>query len=406
MRRALLATVLAVAACTALPAIQHATAASMASPGSRGHDISHPQCNLPKPAGGVFAIVGVNKGKAFTVNPCLADQYAWADRRKHDAGVYVNTGNPGPKSTNYWSKKGAKDPAKCVDAKSTTDPGCAYNYGWHAAEYAYKAARAAGVSKNRTWWLDVETMNSWVGNGIANAADLQGAFDYLRSKDVKEVGIYSTDYQWRTITGGYHASTAARYRAAWATFFTPKHAMEKAPLWQAGVAKQTRNGVEMTGLEVARERCRISFTGAPVRYGQFVVDGLDHNLVCDLPKATDDPCRALAPIPAGYTARFGTDGADRLVGSSKREILYGGAGADILEGRDGNDILCGGAGNDDLRGGDDDDLLYGGAGDDILSGGSGRDTMFGEAGTDELYGGSGSDRCSVESDQPLKACLT
>ena len=62
--------------------------------------------------------------------------------------------------------------------------------------------------RNRTWWLDVETVNSWNGDGIANAADLQGVVDLLRSKGVARVGLYSTAYQWRAITGGYTASSA------------------------------------------------------------------------------------------------------------------------------------------------------------------------------------------------------
>jgi len=407
MRRAVLASALTVALCSGWPGIAPAAAATMAKPGAIGHDISHPQCTAKTapPKGGAFGIVGVNGGRAFTANPCLEEHWKWADGLAHAGGVYLNTGNPGHTSTYYWTKSGKKDPALCVRAKSASDPGCAYNYGWHAAEAATKVAVAAGVSKNRTWWLDVETTNSWEGTATANAADIQGAYDYLRYQaKVKEVGIYSTAYQWAQITGGYHRSNAASYEKAWSRYFEPKRDLWAAPLWQAGVEKQVRDGTETTGLEVAKERCGISFTGAAVRFGQFVVDGLDHNLVCAVPKASDDPCRAGAPIPAGYRPIFGTEGADRLRGSSKKEILYGGPGADILSGSDGEDILCGGSGNDDLRGGDDDDLLYGGAGDDILSGEDGRDTMYGEAGTDRLYGGSGSDRCSVEPDRPLKAC--
>jgi hypothetical protein len=343
----------------------------------------------------------VTGGRAFTANPCLAEQWKWADSLTHTAGVYLNTGNPGHTSKYYWTKSGTKDPALCKDAKSASDPGCAYNYGWHAAEAATKVALAAGVSKNRTWWLDVETMNSWVGSTKANAADIQGAYDYLRYKaQVKEVGIYSTAYQWKVITGGYHRSNAASYEKAWAKFFEPKRDLWAAPLWQAGVVKDG----DKTGREVAEERCGVSFTGASVRLAQFIVDGLDHNLVCKVPAAADDPCRVLAAIPVGYKPIFGTDGADRLRGTSRNEILYGGAGADILEGGDGNDILCGGSGKDDLRGGAGADLLFGGSSDDILSGGDGNDTMFGESGTDRLYGGSGLDRCSVESGKPLKSC--
>ena len=37
---------------------------------------------------------------------------------------------------------GGEDPARCRDSASTTDPGCAYDYGWHAAAYALTTAQA------------------------------------------------------------------------------------------------------------------------------------------------------------------------------------------------------------------------------------------------------------------------
>lgn len=415
MRRAVLASALTLSLAGAAGLTAHtAEAVSTAAPGAIGHDISHPQCVLEAlPAGGAFGVVGVNKGRAFTANPCLATQYDWADGLPHAAGVYINTGNPGPDSTNYWTTTGRRDPALCAK-KSAKDPGCAYNYGWHAAEHAMEIATKAGVSKSRTWWLDVETANSWEGDGIANAADLQGAFDYLREHGVKEVGIYSTKYQWDQITGGYHASTATTYKQAWASAFTPKHRMHLAPLWQAGVQ----------GIEVARERCGISFTGAPVRMAQFIADDLDHNLMCGSPSASSDPCRAGAPIPAGRTPVFGTGGADRLKGTSKDEIFYGGPGNDTIDAAGGADIVCGGSGADLLYGADGADVLYGGSGKDVLYGNSGGDRIYGGDGDDKLYGGTWSDKlygqngsdtidggsgdntCSggADKDKPLKNC--
>lgn len=40
---------------------------------SRGYDVSYPQCSGQLPSNRAFAIVGVNGGKSFSVNPCLAD---------------------------------------------------------------------------------------------------------------------------------------------------------------------------------------------------------------------------------------------------------------------------------------------------------------------------------------------
>lgn len=71
----------------------------------------------------------------------------------------------------------------------------------------------------------------------------------------------------------------------------------------------------------------------------------------------------------------GTTGNDKLSGSLKAEIIWGGKGNDVLDGHQGNDVLIGGAGNDWLRGGEGNDYLIGGAGADTLHGGVGVDTL-------------------------------
>jgi len=62
---------------------------------------------------------------------------------------------------------------------------------------------------------------------------------------------------------------------------------------------------------------------------------------------------------------FAGDGADRVTGSARADILRGEIGDDVLDGGQGNDVLFGGIGND---------TLTGGAGNDKLSGGEGIDT--------------------------------
>lgn len=249
-----------------------AWAATPAPVGSVGHDASYPQCGAALPPVGVFGIVGVTGGRAFSANPCLAAQYRWAAARPSSAAVYVNTGNPAPTSSYYWPRSGSRDPALCRDATSTTDPGCAYDYGWHAAADALAVADRADPSIRRlTWWLDVEIANSWNGDGISDAASLQGSMDLLRSKGIQEVGLYSTAYQWRTITGGYSASNAAGYRKAWRASFVPRYPLETAPLWTATAGDRG----------AAQAACATSFTGAPAQLAQFVDgSGLDADLVC------------------------------------------------------------------------------------------------------------------------------
>lgn len=78
----------------------------------------------------------------------------------------------------------------------------------------------------------------------------------------------------------------------------------------------------------------------------------------------------------------GTDGAnDRLIGSSKADLLKGLGGPDWLRGGSADDTLRGGEGNDTLVGQAGNDKLFGEEGDDVLYG-TGQDTMIGGAGDD------------------------
>ena len=79
-----------------------ASVAPSAAVGAIGHDVSTPQCGRALPDIGAFGIVGVNGGRAFSENPCFATEYEWAKRRPAAPGVYVNTGNPAPRSDFYW----------------------------------------------------------------------------------------------------------------------------------------------------------------------------------------------------------------------------------------------------------------------------------------------------------------
>lgn len=283
-------------------------------PGDVGHDVSYPQCaSGALPSGSAFGIVGVTGGRAYSANPCLATQYKWAKGRPGGAAVYVNTGNPAPASQFYWPASGSRDPALCVDAGSTRDPGCAYDYGWHAATDALAVADKAdpGIRK-LTWWLDVETANSWNGDGAANTASLQGALDRLRSAGVPSVGLYSTGYQWSTITGGYTTSTAARYRSGWARYFTPRYPLESAPLWIATAGTK----------DAAKAACTTSFTGAKASLAQFPDNGFDGNIVCGTPRpGAPTAVKAVAGTPRGvtltWTAPVDADARSYVVGRDR-----------------------------------------------------------------------------------------
>lgn len=83
----------------------------------------------------------------------------------------------------------------------------------------------------------------------------------------------------------------------------------------------------------------------------------------------------------------GTNGADRLSGTSLDDLLEGLGGNDVLFGLSGDDKLLGGGGNDTLSGGNGDDKLVGGFGKDKLDGGLGSDLMQGGTGDDTFKPG-------------------
>lgn len=271
-RRAAIAAVVA-ALGIALPAQVSTLAATAPAPGSSGHDISWPQCGASYPTDGSFGIVGVSDGRAWSTNPCLGSEYSWATAYPRTPDLYMNTANPAPRSSYYWPASGTRDPALCSDSTVTTDPGCAYDYGWHtAADALATAARTVGsiAATSGYWWLDVETSNTWNGDGYSNAADVQGSIDYLRGQGISGVGVYSTDYQWSYITGGYSTSTAPQYQSAWSPEFTSPYGIGASPSWVAGAS----------GPADVSSYCSSSFLGTTTWLVQYIAGGFDVDSAC------------------------------------------------------------------------------------------------------------------------------
>lgn len=244
------------------------SAAKVAGGSSVGYDISWPQCGGPFPTNVAFGIVGVNRGIVFSPNPCLGtgngpSELAWAGGLQ--AQLYANTGNPGPVISTHWPN-GQTFPRECnIGASPGSDTAnCAYDYGWNAAADSYQTAVRAYISlglapagatstpRANTWWLDVETGNSWRPNVSLNVAALQGAVAYLQSAGVADIGFYSTQQQWNQITGG---------TLAFATH----------PSWVAGATTSRQ----------AKDNCtRSAFTGGVVRLAQYFAKGFDADLRC------------------------------------------------------------------------------------------------------------------------------
>ena len=232
---------------TGAAALALAPSVAALAPG-QGYDVSWPQCGRALPDDGDFRIVGVNGGKPYTDNDCLADQFRWA-KLVGDAAFYINTANPGPSSAvvDWYSQKSPSPSCGPAD-----EAACAYNYGYNGARLAWDyAQRQTGAAARHSWWLDVETANSWSSNRALNVADIVGAITFLRTKGV-HVGVYSTGYQWGRIAAGAHMPDVLN--------------------WIAGA----RNAAE------AASWCRAdsSFTGGPVVLIQWEQDGLDHNHAC------------------------------------------------------------------------------------------------------------------------------
>lgn len=214
--------------------------------GSVGYDISWPQCGKVYPQGSAFGIVGVTDGKPYFDSPCLASEYAWASATPGGAGFYMNTANPGAASNAVnWYQQKSPD-ASCAPGHEAA---CAYNYGFNAAARAVAYAQAqTGHSTGTSWWLDVETDNSWSASDLgANLASLRGSIDFLQHTPGVVVGIYSTHYQYTRITGGAPLAV---------------------PNWVAGAAN----------LDDAKTRCTLAWsaTGGPVvlsqAFGAYDID--------------------------------------------------------------------------------------------------------------------------------------
>jgi hypothetical protein len=110
-----------------------------------------------------------------------------------------------------------------------------------------------------TWWLDVETTNTWqqgsIGALARNRATLEGMTAYLVSRDA-EVGLYSTRQQWQQIAGTVPADSNLAGRDSWLAGATTL----------AGAAAACRSAPL-----VPRSRVTLS---------QYVVDELDRNYSC------------------------------------------------------------------------------------------------------------------------------
>ena len=255
---------------------------------SVGFDISFPQCAGALPAAPGYGIVGVNSGKNFTINKCLARELQWAQNAGNGApGFYLNSGNPGPLNDAAWPTS-QTTPKVCSGANSAP---CAFDYGWNAAHASYGAAIAAeatngapspaSAATSASWWLDVEVANPWearlssygatAASHVNDQASLLGMAAYLKGVGVKSVGIYTGAAMWQSIMGAT-ASTFAAF-----------------PLWIPGPAT----------LVTAQDECSAhSFLGGRIGIVQYPSLGYDGDYTCGLLSA---PITASVSVSATST---------------------------------------------------------------------------------------------------------
>jgi GH25 family lysozyme M1 (1,4-beta-N-acetylmuramidase) len=100
-----------------------------------------------------------------------------------------------------------------------------------------------------TWWLDVETKNTWSPDPVANSRVIQGAADALHAAG-KTVGVYCTPYQWGIITDRYFLGI---------------------PVWAAGAPPDDPSSYCTAAKSVG---------GGPVWLAQYTIEPVDYDLAC------------------------------------------------------------------------------------------------------------------------------
>ncbi|HET9174542.1 MAG TPA: hypothetical protein VFN56_04675 [Candidatus Saccharimonadales bacterium] len=213
-----------------------------------GNDVSYPQCGKRLPSGQAFGLVGVNGGLANNSNSCLSTELNWAFTSsgitsQPKAGLYVNTANPGNLGVADWPTSGTTPYGTCTGAD---DQACAYAYGNARAQSDVGFLTAASpvvAPASFTWWLDVETGNSWESNTANNQADLAGMTAYFEGIGAS-VGLYSTAAQWSQIAGTVPSTSnlagLRNWRPGGATLATAQQACTAAPLTVGGTVQVTQ----------------------------------------------------------------------------------------------------------------------------------------------------------------------
>ncbi|HEY6794727.1 MAG TPA: hypothetical protein VI248_08595 [Kineosporiaceae bacterium] len=168
-----------------------------------GYDVSWPQCSTtqggfgnPMPRGRTsFLLLGLSRGSAFTTNPCLATQVAWARSHQVYVAAYVLPTYP---TNAEYATQGGRGPYR-----TTTVTGRLMNVGWQQAAYWVAARRRAGLTAPMVW-IDIEQKpgRPWPDRPAdRNLPVIRGLLAGFAHAGLL-TGIYTTPSHWIQIAGG------------------------------------------------------------------------------------------------------------------------------------------------------------------------------------------------------------
>jgi hypothetical protein len=166
-----------------------------------GQDVSWPQCSsrqggygLPMPsASAPFVVVGLTAGRAFTANPCVTSQVAWARRTGVPTSAYLVATYPTRAEVRAWSS-GPRRPSTLRDR--------VYNVGVAQGRAALRVLARSGL-RARAVWVDVEQnrRRPWSANPDLNVALIQGVAAAVRGAGYRP-GLYTNASSWSQYTDG------------------------------------------------------------------------------------------------------------------------------------------------------------------------------------------------------------
>jgi hypothetical protein len=224
-----------------------------------GNDISWPQCSKeqggfgnPMPDGSArFVVIGLSSGRAFTENPCLAGQLAFARDRHLLVSAYVFPTYP---TNPQYATYGVKGPYS-----TKTVQGRLMNVGWQQAAYWTTTAKRVGL-RTPMVWVDVEQRRQnyrWPARPAdRNLPVIKGLLAGLKHYGYR-TGIYTTSSHWAEVTGGVRLGL---------------------PEWRT-VGNQSA--------AVALGTCgKPGNQGSPVLLAQYFTPNVDHDLLCPVMTST------------------------------------------------------------------------------------------------------------------------